>query len=118
MPSTPAQTKASKKYNDKHKLENKQRDRKYYENHCERLKLKRRLRYAKQKQNKAEYNSDLSQSAAERIPHLIQAHLAELSILQYTSRLNLKHPHKKRKKNYKNISTNIFSKNQSTSCAK
>jgi len=81
MPSTPAQTKASKKYNDKHKLENKQRDRNYYENHCERLKLKRRLRYYKQKQKKAEYNSDLSQSASERLPYLLEAHLITLKIM-------------------------------------
>jgi hypothetical protein len=85
MPSTPAQTKASKKYNDKHKLENKQRDRNYYENHHERLKLKRRLRYYKQKQKKAEYNSDLSQSAAERIPHLINRHLITLKIMSLES---------------------------------
>ena len=81
MPSTPAQKKASKTYNDKHKLENKQRDRKYYENNCERLKLKRRLRYYKQKQKKAEYNSDLSQSASERLPYLLEAHLITLKII-------------------------------------
>ena len=80
MPSTPAQTKASKKYNDKHKLENKQRDRNYYENHHERLKLKRRLRYYKQKLARAEYMADAVHTPQERIPYLIQAHMAHLKI--------------------------------------
>jgi hypothetical protein len=81
MPLTESLRRAQKKYNDKHKLENNERDRNYYENHCERLKLKRRLRYAKQKKKKAEYNSDLSQSASERLPYLLEAHLITLKII-------------------------------------
>jgi hypothetical protein len=85
MPSTESLRRAQKKYNDKHKLENNERDRNYYENHHERLKLKRRLRYYKQKLARAEYMADLSQSASERLPYLLEAHLITLKIMSLES---------------------------------
>ena len=71
MSSTAAQKRASKKYTAAHKEQHAIHCSNYYIANCERLKTRRMERYYLKKQQKAQLLADLSQSALERIPHVI-----------------------------------------------
>ena len=85
LKSSAAQLRASAKYH-LSKRETRIADMKsYYIRNKEEILRNKRIRYAKQKLEKASYNADLSQSASERLPYILKAHLASLEIMSLES---------------------------------